>query len=251
MNTSPSRWLLCSLLLAFSLPLQAAEPLTTLLGNAYDMDSDKLVYQEHHNFEYDDGQLVAAQVEYRRPDGELIAQKTLDFRNSRSIPAYKTVHSHGGFVEGVEYRDDGLYVFNKKDGKELKSKVIKLRDEMAADAGFNHYVREHFKQINSDDTLKFYFVAPNHLTAVKFKTEKTGTRNIEGLPVVDFKVSINSFFSLFVDPLLVSYDPKTRFLIEYRGLSNIRDENGDLFKVRIRYPQVLAAAKNTSSSAAE
>lgn len=233
-----------SLLLILTGPLLAADPLTTLLGNAYDLDSNELLYQEHHKFKYEGDKLISAQVEYRRPDGELIAQKNLDFKRSASIPAFKTVHTHGGFVEGLEYRDDGLYLFHQKDGEEMQSKTIKARDNMAADAGFNNYVYQHFEQINNDDTVKFYFVAPNHLTAVKFKAQKTGTREIEGLEVVDFKVAISSFLSLFVDPLLVSYNPETRNLIEYRGLSNIRDDDGELFKVRIRYPQLLANNKS-------
>ena len=48
-----------------------------------------------------------------------------------------------------------------------------------------------------------------------------------------------SLIGLFVDPLRLSYDAETRRLIEYRGLSNVRSADGELYEVRIRYPALI------------
>jgi hypothetical protein len=230
---------LLALCLIASLPVYAALP-DTLKGDAYALDSDTLLYHEFHTFEFKDGDLVGDQVEYALPDGTVIGRKTLDFRPSLFVPAFETSLYDGRFVEGLRYEDGEIVVYQKKgENADEKSKVISGKDAMAADAGFNSYVFSRFDDLLRGDDVKFYFVAASQLAAVKFKATRVEDRDIEGVPVVEFNVAINSFLSLFIDPLQLSYDEDTRNLIEYRGLSNIRDEDGDLYKVRIRYPQFL------------
>ena len=229
----------CALLLLTSLS-PAALAFEKLFGEAYALDSGELLYHEHHSFQYANGELLSAQVEYKRPDGTLIGQKSLDFSQSQHVPAFRTELYDGRYLEGLRYEDGKIVMFSRKGhDAELKEKTIKPREAMAADAGFNTYVRSRFEELMRGDEVTFRFVAPNRLAAVKFDARKTGERTIEELPVVDFRVEISSFLSLFVDPLKLSYDPETRHLIEYRGLSNVRDEDGDLYKVRIIYPALI------------
>ena len=212
----------------------------TLVGDAYALGSDTLIYQEHHKFSYNGDKLIGDEVEYRAPDGSVIGHKTLDFSRSLNIPTYKTSLYDDQYVEGLKYDGDNIVIFNRqgRDAEE-KSKTLELKKEMAADAGFNSYVQQHFDELASGDKVKFLFVAANYLKAVNFKAQKIGERQVGNTPVIDFKVTIDSFFSLFIDPLIVSYDPQSKYLIEYQGLSNVRDADGELYKVRIRYPQFM------------
>ena len=233
--------LVTCLLLATSLNLQARERLTTLRGEAYDLKTDTALYTEHHQFEYDDNNtLVAAQVEYRSTDDEIIGRKTLDFRRSLSVPGYETRLHDGRYIEGLRYTEDGVEIYRSRDGGEsMDTKTLKLDGLMAADAGFNNLVHARFDQLIEGDTVKFRFIAPNQQTSVRFKAEHVGERSIEGMPVVDFKIAVASLIGLFVDPLRLSYDAETRRLIEYRGLSNVRSADGELYEVRIRYPALI------------
>ncbi|MGJ8670267.1 MAG: hypothetical protein ACSHXK_12315, partial [Oceanococcus sp.] len=117
MTTRAYTWALAGILLSLSSTASAEEWLKTLLGNAYDLDSGELVYQEHHRFEYKDDRMIAAQVEYKRPDGTLIASKSLDFSRNPNLPAFRTVHTGERFIEGLEYRGDELFIYTVQDGK--------------------------------------------------------------------------------------------------------------------------------------
>ena len=229
----------CALLLIMT-SVHAREQLTTLRGEAYDLNGDSLLYTEHHRFEYADGKPSASRVEYRTPEGDVFGSKTLDFTRSLSVPSYETRLHNGQYIEGLRYSEDGVVIYRSDDGGEnMDEKTLKLDARSAADAGFNNLVLMHYDELMAGETVKFRFIAPNRQTSVRFKAEMIGQREIEGLPVVNFKVAVASLIGLFVDPLRLSYDPQSRHLIEYRGLSNVRDPQGELYEVRIRYPELI------------
>lgn len=217
-----------------------ASAFDTLIGEAFDLDSDELLYREYHRYTRENGQLATAEVEYRAPDGRLIGTKQIDYRPSLYRPAFHTELYDGRYVEGMEYVDDGLRVYQRKgeDARE-KSRIIPAREAMVADAGFNNYVARRFDDLVDDRQVQFQFVVPSRLTAIKFDARRTGERKLEATPVVDFRVELSSFLSLFIDPLILSYDPVSRQLIEYRGLSNVRAPDGEPYVARIRYPQLM------------
>ena len=197
--------------------------------------------REFHEYIYADGQLQRAEVSYRLPNGELIGKKSIDYTRSLHVPTFLTELYEGRFVEGLRYEGDKAVMFRRKGekGKE-KSKTIQTQSAMVADAGFNNYVTSKFAELMRGETVSFKFVAPTQLAAIQFDARKIGDRTLDtGMPVTDFKVEISSFLSWFVDPLTLSYDPETQNLIEYRGVSNVRDADGELYKVRIRYPQLI------------
>ncbi len=217
--------------------------LEKLRGEAYALDEDRLLYYELHEYEYADGRPVSARVEYRLPDGKLIGQKTLDYRPSPYVPAFHTELLDGRYVEGLKHLDGELLVYQRKgENGKLKSRRISPTDAMAADAGFNNYVFKRFDELLQGEEVSFDFVAPGRLAAIGFDARQIGSSQLGTTPVVEFKVELSSFLSLFIDPLVLSYDPDTRQLIQYEGLSNVRDESGELYRVRIRYPQLMRNA---------
>ena len=232
--------LLTSLLSTVALA-QTQAPLEHLVGEAYDLDSGQLIYREHHAFEYKDGELSTALVQYRRADGELIGEKTLNFEPDLYLPAFRTSLYEKRYIEGLRHVGDGqVELFRRGPGDDKDdTKRIRRRSQMAGDAGFNTYVFSRFDELLSGEAITFHFAAPNRLMDVKFKAQRIEDGEVEGMPVVRFKVAIASLLSLFLDPLILAYDPETRHLIEYRGLSNVRDESGELYEVRIVYPELI------------
>lgn len=214
--------------------------LSTLLGNAYDLSSDELLYREVHQFRYEQDILVGDEVKYLRPDGSLLGRKSLDFRPSLYLPAFTTELYDGRYVEGLRYVEGQIEVFKRlgKDAQE-QSRIIDRRDAMAADAGFNNYVHRRFDDLVQGEKVAFHFIAASRLAAVKLKARRVADRNLGGQTLIEFKVSLSSILSLFFDPLRLSYDALTRQLVEYRGLSNVRDEQGEPYQVRIAYPQFI------------
>ncbi len=241
-----------SRLLLFLLPillLSPARALDGIVGEAHDLETGQLRYREHHRFVFADGRLISDQIEYRDPAGRTIGHKTVDYAPSPTLPAFHADFYEGRFVEGLRHVDGRLEMYQRKglQGRE-RTRTVRPREHMAADAGFTQYLGKHFDRLRAGETLRFHFVAPSRLTTVKFDARKVGEREIEGTPVVDIRVEISSFLSLFVDPLLLSYDPDSLQVVEYRGTSDVRDADGDQYQVRIRFPDFMrkpAAAADT------
>jgi hypothetical protein len=58
----------------------------------------------------------------------------------------------------------------------------------------------------------------------------------DGKPAITLAIEPDSLLRLFVDRLDLTYEVKTRYLLEYRGVSNMHDEKtGKAFNVRIIY----------------
>jgi hypothetical protein len=105
-----------------------------------------------------------------------------------------------------------------------------------ADSGFHMFIREHFAEAIRGETVKFAFVAASECDHFKFKMKRIGDTTFEGKPAVRIRVEPASLLTFLVDPLIMTYDEKSRRLLEFRGISNIHDlDSGKAEVVRIAY----------------
>jgi hypothetical protein len=85
-------------------------------------------------------------------------------------------------------------------------------------------------------TLRFTFAAAGQLDSYAFRAVKIGDGVFEGKPAVQLKVEPASLLRYLVAPLLLTYDPVSRRLLEYRGVSNvINPATGKVYNARIDY----------------
>jgi hypothetical protein len=88
----------------------------------------------------------------------------------------------------------------------------------------------------SGQKVGFRLVVAGQLDTYQFRLRKTGETQFEGKPAVTLIAEPDSLLRVFVDPLQLTYDPKTKKLLEYRGVSNLHDaESGDIYVARIVY----------------
>jgi hypothetical protein len=227
---------------------QDMQPVQKLVGQAYDKDSGELLYTEVHQFRYDaDNRPVADEVEYTSPDGVRLGGKSVDFQQSLYVPSFATELDNSGYVEGLRRQGDGLELYRQKPGEDQAqtSQLDSSRCE-AADAGFHPYVQANFDTLLQGDPVSFRFCVVSSLRSVKFKAERLDDGEIEGVRTVRIKVSVASLLGLFVDPLILSYNPANKDLIEYIGISNVRDAKGKAYQIRMRYPIRQAQAQTAN-----
>ena len=191
-------------------PLQA-------IGRAFDETAQTLLYSEYH---YCDSALTCT-IEYRKPDGELIAQKELDYTYGPHSPALVMVD----FLNGKEQRlgfDAG------------SNNVI--------DAGFDNYVRSKWTELAAGDSVKFPFEVPGFDRALPMEALRSNLDQCAREELC-LRVSVDSWLlGLLADPILLSYERDSRRLLRFRGISNLRDEGGDSFYVDIRYEYPVPGA---------
>lgn len=206
-------------------------------GYGYDLDSGRYLYTEVHEQEVDGDHWRGGTITYYDPSGKQIGKKTLDFSQDPYIPVYELELPYKGYVEGIRSVGDEVVVYKRSNGDaKTESESIDHSREMAADSGFHTYLRDHFDALMAGETLRFKFVVAGNLDYYSFRAKKSGDTEFEGKPAVTIHVEADSLLRLIAPDLDVVYDPKTRKLLEYRGVSNIHNpETGKPYDARIDY----------------
>ena len=207
------------------------------VGYGYDLKTDEFRYTEHHTQTLKDGKVVDWQVEYRAPDGALIASKWLKPSGNPAVPEYELSVKTNGYVEGIRRIDDTtIELKRQKPGEEsAETKTISHDATACADSGFDAYLRQNWDRALSGKKLKFDFIAAGRLADYGFKAKRIDDTTFEGKPAVRFEVSLASFLGVFVDSLELTYDPDSKKLLEYRGIGNMPGEDDKVYPVRVSY----------------
>ncbi|MEQ1438523.1 hypothetical protein AAG565_04100 [Fontimonas sp. SYSU GA230001] len=228
------------------LALPASAATERFYGYAFDLKTDRHLYTEVHEQRIDDGRWTGGSIRYYWPDGRLLGVKSLDFSADPYIPTYRLDLPEQGYTEAITAVGDKIRLERRgQAGARLESASVKHEGAMCADSGFHGLIVSSFDALLAGQPLNFRLVVAGSLDAFRFRARRIGDTRFEDRPAVRFLVEPDSFLRLLVDPLEMVYDPQRRRLLEYRGVSNIRDPaTGQLFVTRIAYysepPKVVA-----------
>ena len=230
------RRMLLALLLAAG--AARAEPKTLhFYGYAYDLQSGKYLYTEVYREEIDNDRWLSGHTSYYDADGNKLGEKTLSFAADPYVPVYTLNLPGVGYAEGITaVGADGVQMFKESREKGRQTATVSRDKEMAADSGFHSYLYDHMAQLLAGKTLKFTFAAAGQLDSYSSRARKVGQTSFEGRPAIQLKVDPDSLLRFLVEPLILTYDPQSRQLLEYRGISNvINPATGKPYNARIAY----------------
>ncbi len=200
-------------------------------GEAKDEEGN-LLYREKHEVTYDDGRIARSLTSYRDPSGEEFARLESDYSRSIMMPTYVFEDDRSGLRQGLRLKDGRYYIFDKDAEEEEKVKALDDDTDVYSCQGWHYYLVNNLARVEGGEDLIVRLIFPNRLRPYTFKILSMGS---EG-DTVRVKVRIaNWLLSLFVPHLEVVYDKKKKRLIEYFGVSNIVDADGDPQKVHITY----------------
>ena len=106
-----------------------------------------------------------------------------------------------------------------------------------ADAGFDAFIRSRWEALRTGEAVELEFLAITRASFVAFVTREVSHDD----EAVTFEVkALNPLIRLFVNPIRVTYDLRTRQLLRYAGLTDIAllDSSGKPagnFSAEIRY----------------
>jgi hypothetical protein len=210
-----------------------------MTGYAYDLNSNELLYSESHQETYSGDTLLSSTVSYRSADGETFATKHADFSANPFLPDFELEDSRQGYREGAKKEADELILFTRDTAQdEVKERHIKPPAPAVTDVGFNLFIKAHFDQLLSGESLEFNFAIPLKRDYYKFRARKIQDIQYERRAAVIIKIEItSSLLGLFADPIVLIYDTETRHLVEYQGLSNLPNAAGtENYLTKIIYP---------------
>jgi hypothetical protein len=219
-------------------------------GTAYSLDDNQVLYREDHTLTMKDGQPIERTTLYYDADNQLFAEKNNRYRSQFNNPDSNNADSNNadsdnpatpdfmltddryGYSESME-QDGKRWRVEYKEPEESGNKILSKPDYTPViDAGFDEFVRAHWNDLMEGDTVNFSFAVPSRLEWIDFRliplAQKDGTLTVE--------MRLKSrWIAWLLDPVFLSYDIKSKRLLTYRGLTNIRTIDGDGIKAEIRY----------------
>lgn len=219
-------------------------------GTAMDTDGGKVLYRESHYLAQQGPRVLERLVLYRCADGAPFARKRVtDSGRSPWLPAFDMRDARLKYREGARADAQRVEVFVQEPGESaLEQEVLdEVPGDLVGDAGFDRFVQDHWKPLLDGETVHFNFLVPSRLDYLAFKVRHLGRQEVDGRAAEVFRLALGGLLGLVVSGIDVAYDTRSRVLLRFEGLSNVRDPQGDNYVARIDFPP---DARRTEADAA-
>jgi hypothetical protein len=219
------------------LPPGAARAVTQHIeGVALRLPERSEAYREYHR-----SGALWQHVEYRAPDGSLIAELRLDYRCSQSAPAFEQHDMRSGTKLGGRW-EDGAYVLVR----DAATRALPEPRDLVASSGFNRFVQAEWEALKGDGHIDFDFALPARLQSPRLRIQRAELPAGEPGTSVWFRISAaRSWLRPFVGHIFLGYDADRRLRV-YRGPSNLADSDGSALEVEISYHYGESSAPGTA-----
>ncbi len=216
-------------LAAFSLALAASQAAAADFrfeeGIARNPEARTEMYREQHWIRSEAGQPVGRLVLYRCPDGTAFARKRVDYRDSATAPAFALEDRRSGYREGL--RRSGAPMLFVKSGNNAAERAASVAvNDLVADAGFDEFIRKQWPLLVAGRSLPLDFAVPSRLRSLPFSLQRSGEAVINGEQAWRFELRLDSWLAMFAPKIEVAYGKVSRRLLQFQGLSNLRDDRG-------------------------
>ena len=207
------------------------------VGFATDVNHGRPSYAEEHEASYENGKPSRLTTTYRDELKNVIATRIVDFTQHAFTPDFRLENRRTGYVEGAERVDGGLRLYVRRATNEpIEEKIISVSQPTVVDAGFNNFVQTYWDSLMTGRKLYLNFAVPSRLEYYGFRLYKEGETIFGGRRAVVVICDIDNFMLRFlVKPIVLTYDIETTRLLSYEGISNISDEKGDNYFVKIAF----------------
>ena len=188
-----------------------------------------VAYVETHEVRISGGNVTSAETRYDHPDGRTIARLVSAYAPGSFAPDYEFQDLRTGAREAVRRDPNGVRL---QDGDRDRLLPLPVDVPLVAGQGLDRYARAHLDELSRGEVLEVSLALPGRLDAFGFRLR--GEKLASGLVRVRFEPT--SFFLRILAPSLEGeYDPDTRRLVRYVGVSNVAAADGSPQKVEIAY----------------
>ena len=204
-------------------PLASEAESQQFTGTARDLKTDKVIYIEHYDVQTDNGRWISGTTRYLSPSGQQFAERKFDFSADRYVPVFSLDQSVPEYREGITRIDKGkVDLFMVRDGDRKSASIDRVKD-MVADCGAQAYVLDHLDTLQSGAVLRFTLAVAGRVDSFALRATKIGEAEINGTKGMRVRVELDSVLRLVLPPLELTVDPQSRRLLEYSGISNLKD----------------------------
>lgn len=203
-------------------------------GRAYSASDGQLLYTEEHRWDEQHHS-----VKYLYPDGQVFATCETDFSHSFISPAYTQTYLDTDRHEGARWSGDTLTLFNGN-----RERAMRFQQPLVIGAGFFHFLRAHWDELLSGNTVAFEFAVPDRMSIVDLRLARVSATD-SGIDDGDpdwfyFRVEATSrMLRWLTAPLNVAFDDQRRLMV-LRGTSNVKLGRGAAPQVVVHYDYASA-----------
>lgn len=215
-----------------------ASPITTSYRAEARNLKGELVYTETHEAKMNKNkEIQSVTTLYLSPEGEIIARLESDFSKSLTAPEHLFTDLRDQTKQGVRIIDDQFVMYRSKSDSPEQTKNIsrnKFKEGLVVGCqGLHYYLQKNLDTLKTLDSIKVKLLIPGRLDHYSFLLSRDGETS-EGYIQLRLRVE-NWFLRLFAPSFSMIYDPKSGNLLEYTGITHIKDSKGKLQKVKIQY----------------
>lgn len=223
-------------------------------GKAYDLNSNELLYTEHHYYLSE----FLHKVEYKEPSGEVFATKTINYEKGFFSPEFILNNKRNGeFISTKKSNKQVILEYKENSKSSVEISEINDSASLVIDAGFDYFITSNWDSLTSGESLSVNYLIPSQgdsyeltLQQVSCDIEKNdndlaNTTDIKN--TIDnnneffcFSISAASFFiRIFSSELQLTYKKSSKenryLLTNFKGRTNISDSKGNYQDAHIRY----------------
>lgn len=220
-------------------------------GIARDPQGKTELYREQHFLRSDGERPLERLVLYRCPGGALFARKRIDYHGSRLAPSFLLDDRRSGYREGMRASPAGAELFFRlRAGAAEQSAPVALSG-LVADAGFDQFIHRQWLTLLAGKALPLQFAVPSRLRSMSFSVRRAGSARIAGEAAWVFSLRLDGWLGLVAPSIEVSYSQRSRHLLRFQGLGNLRDDRDEHpLQVRIDFPSAASPASEAQWQAA-
>ena len=207
-------------------------------GIAKNISTLNMLYEEVHNEIFTADKHNKTETMFLDENKKIIASRTLDFSDSKISPKYSLEDYRTGGYEAVTVQNGAFLIqYKENSNSETISKLLNVPDPAVVDGGFNYFVKAKWNQLMSGETVNFNYISTARQEYYRFQitiensTISSNTVNMKMEPT-------NYFLRALLDPIYITYNKNTRRIVQYSGISNIKDNEGKAQMAVLTYPTV-------------
>ncbi|WP_291774769.1 hypothetical protein [Luteibacter sp.] len=150
------------------------------------------------------------------------------------MPQFTFEDARTGYRESVKADHGRLTVTVRKgSAKRPDSATLEVRPDTVVDAGFDEFVRAHWAELNRPEGTSAYFVVPSRLGDLRLNIKPTPSSDPQ---FRQFRMALSGWLGALAPTITLTYTATDHRLVQFAGLSNIKDNDGENQKVRIVFP---------------
>ena len=236
----------------------SSESYLSYTGTAMARHSTRFLYGEQHELLYRDDRLVERTVLYTCSNGSPFARKIVSYVDPLA-PDFSFEDASNGMRAGVRTLADGRSVFFRADRiDQEKVKSLPQMEGLVADSGFDEFIRVHWQELVGGKHLALQFLVPSRLSHMGFEAERLRRDKQDGVEVEVIRLKPAGPLGWVIPGIDVAYGAQDRLLVNYQGVSDLRDAAGDNYQAEIAFrpgdrkagsAQRMAAARRVALAA--